>query len=868
MKKWLYIISSIIIITIIAGLVIWLKMTKLYDSNEPTRHIPSSAIAVIKVNGQQQILSAVNKTEFPVSIMAQQLLDSDSSAINDALKLYTFFDHAVQKPSLANRAIYISLHESNIADSLLSVLFSFPLINYSDETEIIKALANNNSFTEESLTQNKILTFNNTQNNYKIFITTINGCLYSTLDHRLALNIAQQQFESLHDNSCFSTLERTTSNTTPLSVFINVATLDTLHLGLLSDHNLSRYGAWSELDIDMTSRSVSANGFLTVEEHSLASEMATWKISSVGLTDNVIPSSSQIFFSYAATERHITIDNDTITAEYKDLFNKVFSNSMALFSSSTSLSDSSHTCLALCTTNGTITQANINTLITSSSQLDTPVEITRLSPVPSMSIPVYKAFAPSTNKHFLNDLFPYVPTQLYLRYENTILFADNIDILKNTLYEMLLNRTYANDATYRKFRTYFSADYIFFAFSRAEAFSSIAANSTKLSALTATDKFYGAGIQMSSVSGLPYLSISAIYEPTRTFMLPTAWQTKLDSTIIGRPYAVINHNTQEIEHIVQDATNKIYLINPTGLVLWSRKVDSPIVGELRQIDYYNNKKLQYLFATKDCIHLIDRNGNNTANFPIHLQSEAVGSVTYLDYGNSSDFRLFIPCADKSIVLYDKNAKKVEGWEMKKTEGLIHNTIDHWVSGNKDYLISTDNYHCYITDRRGNIRIPLKPIAPNRYSHVFLTHANSPEAAFITSTADGKMASINIATNEITYTPIDSIDGDSDHYLFQLDNKEQFVFIDRKHIVITDNDGKTNIIKQIKLSNIEWASLTSQNMIAVWDKNESLAYLFDSEGRIVDGFPMPAKSPFAISQVNNKYNIVVTGTDGMLNNYIK
>lgn len=861
MKKWLYVGCAALLIAAVVTVVIWLKMSSLYSANEPTRQLPANACAVLKVNSIPHLISATNDADYNVRAIAAELLANDSSVINETKRLFSFIEPSSNEFPISQRPLYIALYPSS-SDSTISPLLSFPLVNYSDESDIITALQTNCQSDKTSIGEATLLSFHASPD---IFLTTLNGCLFLTPDKGLAVNIARHDYQSLHDDVCFSTLERTSSKTSPASLFINVGSLDSGHFGLLSNHGLSTHGgAWTELDVDINNNILNANGFLTAYGNSFASDISSLKPKAPLTADNVVPSNALLFMSYAAADRQVNRDDDNCSdnVEVTNAFSDLFSSCFTLFSTSPSLTDSTHCCLAICATNGTMAQASLNTIITARRGIDTPAEVSSLSPVPTLTIPVYEALTPSDSLYFLQKMLPYIPRKFYLRYENTLLLADDINVLRNTLYEMLLSRTYANDATFRKLRSNLSSEQTFFAFCRGEALSSFVGNN-----LPASSSFYGIGVQLSSLSNMPYLSLCCLYEPLGNNIPPTLWQTKLDSTLVGKPVAVINHNTHETEYIVQDATNKIYLINPSGLILWSRKVDSPIIGDIRQIDYYNNKKLQYLFATSECVHLIDRNGNNTAKFPIHLPSKATGSVTYIDYGNPNEFRLFVPCEDKSILLYDKQCRMVEGWEMKHTEGIVRNSIDHWVTGNKDYLISTDNFHCYITDRRGNIRIALKPIAPNPNSHVFLVRANSSDAAFITSTADGKMASINVASSDIKFTPVDSI-GKQQHFMLKLSNSDRFVFVNSHHFILTDDFGSTLSARQLHLSDVSWAAVTPSNLIAVWDQNESLGYLFNPDGNIVNGFPIPALSPFAISEVDGHTNIVVAGKDGILNNYIK
>jgi hypothetical protein len=89
--------------------------------------------------------------------------------------------------------------------------------------------------------------------------------------------------------------------------------------------------------------------------------------------------------------------------------------------------------------------------------------------------------------------------------------------------------------------------------------------------------------------------------------------------------------TREKEILVQDKLNNLYLINNMGRVVWKYPLEAPILGEIAQIDLFKNNKLQYLFNTTHKIHLLDRNANPVANYPISLPATATNGLTVYDY---------------------------------------------------------------------------------------------------------------------------------------------------------------------------------------------------------------------------------------------
>lgn len=887
MKKRWYAIGTVSLVAIISIVVMWLNVNRHYSGNNPLSQIPSSAALVLKINDIKNYKEIVEKTEYRQYFNELFFADLVTTTIDNALEV---IDSIARNGLIDGRTIYISYHAIP-TDTIGNTILSFPLDSYADGASILDAIGKMSEFKTEQLILDgqRVLHVDLSPNQF--FITIANECLFATDNADLLRRVLNVQEPVLADDQCYSTLEHTTSKTTPISVFVNIASMDSLDIFDATTKSISEWGDWVELDFDVQPKMINGNGFLVAGKPTIYTAMSMHKPMPF-VIDNSIPTSAIIFTS-VATSKHGSADelyveflqNNGLLDAYKKKcravqqavgldveaeMTKVFEAEMALFSFSESLFDAENACLIVNEKNGTIAQGILNEIICALQKVQTPREVDVISPVPSLSIPVYEAFPDTSELFFMPEIFGYVPHKYYLRYENNLLFADAISVLRKTLNERLQNRTYANDANFRAFRNNFSNENIKFLYCSSSAMRHITENIDTLITpqyLDAISDFYGFGLQVSNLSGLPYLTVCALYEPNKTYAQPTAWQCRIDTTIVGKPWPVINHNTQETEYLVQDAENRIHLINSSGLVLWSRKLDGRIQGDLTQIDYYCNGKLQYLFATKDAIHLIDRNGNDTAHFPIPLKSTATGGVTYIDYGNPSEFRLFVPCDNKRVMLYDKNCKEVEGWEMKPTEGTIRKPVDHWVTNGKDYLIHSDEYKCYITDRRGNERLPIKPLATNSDSRTYLVRGNTPNAAFVTSTADGKLATIDIATATITYTPIDSIGDEVHHTMLKFEQNDTLIFVDAQHLIITDGYGKVKNFRLLKLSSADDVKIVCNNMIAIWNKTDQLAYLFNSNGDLIEGFPIKAKGDFVVTKHDNILHIVVI--DGnTLTNYLK
>lgn len=887
-KAWIT-IGLTLVLLVVAGCAVWLNVTRVYEKNNPFDHIPASAMAVYKINGVSNYASCFYQADYKYDL--REIVEHDKlvTAYDDVDSILSCAD--IVAPAVRVREFYIAIFDMhNVKENLV---FSMKLKNYVEGVHVTKMLGQSENFSvrDTVVAGDDVMLLTVAERNY--YMSIIDGCLFLSNNAVLMEHVSNNESDKLSHRTSFTTLERTASDNAIVSLFVNTRMLNSIMKNDVID--FTRVAEWIELDLDIEKKTLSANGFAASSGRSSLIALANNKPKEFTI-DRYIPSNAKLFISYVEGDRGLSneaylyqLAQDNRQGDYRakqeelfkkygtdveNLMSQVFSGDLAVFSTSESLRDTANTCLVVSSDNGTITQASLNSLTCTLHGVEMPSQVGELNPTPDVTVPIYKAFDDDDELFFLKDLFAYVPHRYYLRYENALFLADNIETLKAALYENQLSRTLANDVDFRNFRSTYSDENISFVYIGSDVLTKYvmenSITSDELKRRHAANNFYGLGVQISSLGGLklPYLTLSLHHEPDRLQMPPTAWQSRLDTTLIGRPWGVINHNTGEIEYLVQDAKNCIHLINPQGLVLWSFKLESPIVGNVTQIDYYNNRKLQLLFATTDHIYLIDRNGRNTAEFPIRLQSEAAGGVTYIDYGNPTDFRLFIAGTDKFIHLYDKECKLIQGWEMSRTDGIASTPVKHYVTGNKDYLIMADEFRYYITDRRGNERVKLPVLAPNRNRDVALIKKNTPQAAFVMATADGLFTSTEIASGKTTSKPIEGMTKEQPYDMVYNSERRQFAVVTPKKLLILNEEGKRVGSYDISLSTVDHVELLSDGTLALWDKDDALAYRYSFDGELMTGYPLPASSPYVMATQYGVNNIVVISKDGALYSFLR
>jgi len=387
----------------------------------------------------------------------------------------------------------------------------------------------------------------------------------------------------------------------------------------------------------------------------------------------------------------------------------------------------------------------------------------------------------------------------------------------------------------------------------------------------------GLVLQFTAEGEMYYSNLSIVYGETKELTLArTVWESKLDSTVIMKPTLVTNHYSQEKEILIQDAANTLSLLNTTGRVLWSIQTDGAILSDIHQVDYYDNGKLQYLFNTRNSIHLVDRNGNYVERYPVKLRDDATNGVDLFDYDNDRQYRMFLACRDRKVYAYDLEGNIVPGWVFEKSEETVTRPVQHFRLGDKDYLVFADAIRAYILDRRGNERVALKEILALSKNNIFYLDMNIPgESPRLISTDNtGNVIGIDFEGNAEMLVEHTATAG---HYFriqdLNLDGRPEYIYADNNKLEVLKPDGSVLFTYEIenKIAFLPDIYEFSYNdlKIGITDNTANKIYLVNSNGSLYEGFPLKGCTRFSIGNFagsGSRFNLVVGSENGFLYNY--
>lgn len=354
---------------------------------------------------------------------------------------------------------------------------------------------------------------------------------------------------------------------------------------------------------------------------------------------------------------------------------------------------------------------------------------------------------------------------------------------------------------------------------------------------------------------------------------PLVWETELRAPVNRGPYSVVNHNDGFEEYILQDRSNMLYLINDTGEILWQKELSGPIMSDIFQVDIFKNERLQYLFNTRNYLHLIDRNGDYVRGYPMRLPSPATAGIAVFDYDNNKNYRILFPAQNRRIYNYNLRRQMVAGWEFKQSEALIKQPLQHFKLQTKDYLFAADSTgKVMLLDRTGKTRVRPRndiSITANGKAHGYEPENGKP--SFLIPSENGKIQQVLTDGTVFSLFP-DSL---SDNYQFAL---KTFTRDFDKDLIFYDNGAVTvyNMAERILLSAPVRRSMNpvlqvietdvNNRHIVLSDPFSKQIFVMNTSGEIEKPFPLLGDTPILLNTTENKNYYVITGFNSFLRRY--
>ena len=161
-----------------------------------------------------------------------------------------------------------------------------------------------------------------------------------------------------------------------------------------------------------------------------------------------------------------------------------------------------------------------------------------------------------------------------------------------------------------------------------------------------------------------------------------------DTTVVipEGPFKVLNCATRKTNTLYQNSHLSICLRDEKGKDVWGVPFKSKICGYVQQIDYYNNGKIQYLFAAGSQIYLIDRLGRFVTGFPVETGKKIAAGPAVYDFTGAKGYTAMLLHTDNTVGYYDLHGKQVPSWKGITADETIKSLPELLEGNGKKYWV--------------------------------------------------------------------------------------------------------------------------------------------------------------------------------------
>ena len=371
--------------------------------------------------------------------------------------------------------------------------------------------------------------------------------------------------------------------------------------------------------------------------------------------------------------------------------------------------------------------------------------------------------------------------------------------------------------------------------------------------------------QFSNVDGKYYTNIALqhpgdIIERVEASEFETISEIEFSNPLTSKPYIVRNHNDKSLEILVQDSLNRIHLVSSKIDNLWNKQIEGKIKTPIYQVDYYKNRKLQYLFATDGTIHIIDRTGEYIPGYPYQLpEGHQIKLLSLIDYDNSRNYRVMAATEAGEYYLFDKSGANLEGWTPKKLEGRPVVEPFHMRVRSRDYIMFMhQNGLVYVLNRRGEpvkgFPLDLKGKTDNP---LFIQKGgNAANTKFTALTNQGELVEFNLEGKFLRREQIfKSTSEDKFKMVISSPNERTYLILrsDREKVSVIDSKGNELFHHNIATPALfgKFYNFSPDNQVIIMtDMDKDYTYLYNQDGKVLHSLPLETGDEIAMQYFNS------------------
>ena len=320
----------------------------------------------------------------------------------------------------------------------------------------------------------------------------------------------------------------------------------------------------------------------------------------------------------------------------------------------------------------------------------------------------------------------------------------------------------------------------------------------------------------------------------------------LASSLVGKPFVLKSHVNRADEVLVQDSLFNLHHFSNDGKLLWKMPLEGRIIGEVKQIDYFKNGKLQFFFAAGNKLHVIDRLGNYVRPFPLETRIKELDYVSIVDYDNSKKYRFLLTDKSGKMWMYDKEAQNLDGWRPRNVEGSLFSSPEHHRIRGKDYILAIrkDGW-AYLMNRRGeNLKgFPLNLDARPDGDYYVEVGNSVATTYFVCVSRDGFRIKFNLEGKVLSRATLVKPTFETQFSLISEQRGKSYLIKrqDAKRLTLLDDAGQEILFNDFIGTNpvaIQYYDFGAGRVyIAITDLAQDLSYIYDEKGSLLSSPPI-------------------------------
>lgn len=359
-------------------------------------------------------------------------------------------------------------------------------------------------------------------------------------------------------------------------------------------------------------------------------------------------------------------------------------------------------------------------------------------------------------------------------------------------------------------------------------------------------------IQFSHLNDSYYTNVSWAYQPMSSSTSGGASGQRISTNFekgIARATVFRSHVDKTNEVLVQDSSLHVSLVSSAGKVLWKLQLEDYIQGDIHQVDFFNNGKLQFLFATPGKLHVIDRVGNYVDHYPMAIAPRDIEYLSVVDYDHSKKYRFLLAEKNGKLWMYDKEGHNLDGWRPRLLDEGLSTTPQHHRILGKDYVIAIrkDGF-VYMMNRRGELlkNFPLDLNArPTGGYHVNFGKQRS-STVFTVVSRDGLRIQFNLDGKMVNREPLLKNVADAQFALVAESQGQGYLILrqEGKQMSLLDESLNTLVISDFIGNNamdVRYEDLGGGKVyIVVQDRVQELTFIYDGKGTLLTTLPIESQ----------------------------